>query len=119
MKELIETLYHPWNIFMIHVPLFICSWIGCAIAATRAKRPAKFTRTLSFGMVGGAIGGFLNPILLIMYLTGLFMGSGHLGDLLLAFPILLTEGAVLSLPLGVLIAAYKRRERPTEVHSPT
>ncbi|HMI30553.1 MAG TPA: hypothetical protein VK527_02360, partial [Candidatus Limnocylindrales bacterium] len=96
MKQLISDLIDPWNIFLIHIPLFVCSWIGCWIGTMGAKRPSEFMRTLARGMVGGAVGGFLNPMLILMYANGLIVGPGSRVELLVALPLLLTEGAVLS-----------------------
>ena len=102
----------------IHVPLIVCAQFGCWLATTRAKRPAKFARTLAYGMVGGAVGGFMNPLLFLMYANGLIVGpQQNRVQALEALPLLLAEGAVFSLPLAVLLAVRKRREPPIKPQS--
>ena len=60
-------------------------------------------------MIGGALGGLLNPLLVLMYVNGLILGpQKNRVQALEALPLLLAEGAVLSLPLAILIAARLR-----------
>jgi hypothetical protein len=121
MKQVILDLYSGdhWILLGVHFPLFVCAWIGCWLATMGAKRPSKFARTLARGMLGGAVGGFLNPMLFMMYVTTLMPGPyRNRMQALEALPLLLAEGAVLSLPLAVLIALRKRREPPIKVQPP-
>lgn len=120
MKQLILDLMDPWWIVGIHIPLFVCAWIGCWIATMGMRRPSKFGRTLARGMLGGAVGGLFNPLLFVMYANGLIVGRMQdRVQMLGVLPLLLAEGAVLSLPLAILIAGRKRRDPPIELQPPT
>ena len=113
MKQLILDMFDPWMILGIHVPLFFCAWIGCWVATFGMRRPSKFLQTLARGMAGGAVGGFLNPMLVLMYVNALIMGpTPNRVQALQALPLLLAEGAVLSLPFAIFIAIRKRHEPP-------
>ena len=119
MKQLITDLFDMWWILGIHIPLFVCSWIGCWIATMGAKRPSKFGRTLARGVVGGAVGGLLNPLGFLMLANGLIVGpTRNRVQCLEALPILLAEGAVFCLPLAILIARRKRREPAIKLQPP-
>ena len=113
MKQVILDFLdpNPWNIFLLHIPLFVCALIGCWIATMGLSRPSKFGRTLARGTVGGAVGGFLNPMWFLMFATSVTVGPNRVQALQAMLPIL-TAGAVLSFPLSILIAARKRRSTP-------
>jgi hypothetical protein len=121
MKQVIQDLYggDAWILLGVHLPLFVFAWIGCWIATMWVKRPSKFSRTLARGMLGGAIGGFLNPLLFLMYVNALTPGPyKNRMQALEALPLLLAEGAILSLPLAVLIARRKQRDSSIKLHPP-
>ena len=118
--KVIQDLFNPWTLVGLHIPLFVFALIGSWVATMGIRRPAEFSRTLARGIAGGAVGGFLNPMLIIMCLNGLIAGSKESrGEALIAMPFLLVEGAVLSLPLAMLMAVLKEREPPIELEPPT
>ena len=119
LQTVVQDLMNPWMVFIIHIPLVVCSWIGCWIATTRVKRPAEFMRTFGWGIAGGAVGGILNPMLLLMYITGLIMGPNqNRVQGLIALPLLMAEGAVVCLPLAYVIADRKQSEPPVKDDPP-
>jgi len=113
-REILLFLHRvdPGGIVMLHGGLFVCAWIGCWIA-TRT-RTATFGWTIARGVIGGAIAGLFDPI----HFVGLgFLLLGGLADrgpwfVVQSFLFSLGEGALLSLPLAIMIAVRRRRQQP-------
>lgn len=111
-KEFLQLLdLNEWTILLLHIPLFVCAWMGCWIATMGTRRPSKFVRTLARGILGGAVGGLFSPWIFLSFAAGLTVQGkqGRVSVLEALLPVL-AEGAVLCLPLAIKIAVRKRRE---------
>ena len=106
MKGILELL-------LLHGGLLVCAWIGCWIATRGIRRPAKFGWTFARGILGGAIGGLFDPLHFIGVCFALLGGLADWGPMAGVRTLLFFagEGALLSLPLAILIARRKRREQ--------
>ena len=113
--------YDPRILASLYGSLALCAWIGCWIATRGIRRPARFGWTFARGILGGAIGGLFDPLHFIGVCFALLGGLADWGPTagvktLLVF---VGEGALLSLPLAILIARRKGREPQVGPQSPT
>jgi hypothetical protein len=89
--------------------VLVFAWIGCWLATRGMSRPARFRQTLARGLLGGAAGGLLNPLHIVLVVYALSRGGATLIQLAGFALAQLAEGCVLSLPLAIFMAVRKGR----------